>query len=78
MQLLSDLVPALTTLCIVWLFQMTVFLQLMLTQRQNTAQVLCIMQIIGDVCEVMFNMGGLTDHHKFLHKPQKKPHEILS
>lgn len=35
------------------------------------------MQIIGDVCEVVFNMGGLTDHRKFLYKLQKKPCEIL-
>lgn len=30
------------------------------------------MQIIGDVCEVMFNMGGLIDHRKFLYKLQEK------
>lgn len=35
------------------------------------------MQIIGDVCEVMFNMGGLIDHRKFLYKLQEKKSETL-
>ena len=30
------------------------------------------MQIITDICEIMFNMGGLIDHCKFLYKLQKK------
>lgn len=30
------------------------------------------MQIIVDVCEVMFNMGGLINHCKFLYKQQEK------
>lgn len=36
------------------------------------------MQIISDVCEVMmFNVGGLFDHHEFLHKLQENKREIL-
>lgn len=72
MQLLSDLVAAFTILCIVRPFQMTIFKQLMLTERQNaTAYVLCLMQIISDVCKVTLYMGGQTDHCKFLYKTAK-------
>lgn len=30
------------------------------------------MQIISDVCKVMFNTGGLIDHRNFLYKLQNK------
>jgi len=73
MQLLSELVPAFTILCIVWPFQATAFKQLMLTERQNaTTYILCVMQISSDVCKVTLCMGGQIDHCKFLYSMQNK------
>lgn len=30
------------------------------------------MKIISDVCEIVFNMGGLIDHYNFPYKLQEK------
>lgn len=79
MQLLSDLVPEFTILPIVWSFQMTVFEQLMLNERQNARTCfVCVMQMISDVSKVTLYMGGQIDHCKFLYGMQNKNCETQS